>query len=194
MWGSTMWGRSGQRSSRSTSDRRRGRRPSGRLDDLTHEIALLLEEGLEHGDCFVILDVEGRERCDNRFVQLAFDGGDVCAEASAMVCLPWECDGRHALTAAQQTRLRALGWLPPAGDPDAGLPNWHREFPSMRADLVPLVAELLARTLVEVMEVRELAELGVTVTRFEEPAPPARSCAWSPRLGRSFCSDSCRSR
>lgn len=181
MWGTPEWCSDNLRL-----DRRRARRPLRRLEDLTHEIAVLVEAGREHGECFVIVDVERPEPCANRFVQVAFDGTDVYAEASAMVCLPWECDGRHALTEGQQACLRALGWLPPAGDPDGGRPNWHRNFASMRSDLVPLVADLLTRTLIDVMEVRDPRELTLTVDQFQFDEAD-RSCTWSPRLGRTFC-------
>lgn len=193
-WGSTMWGTgtAGRSSGFDDGDCEgsgRASSPAGAtIDGLTRELAGFVEAGFEHGECFVVVDVERPEPCSNRFVQIAFDGTDVYAEASAMVCLPWECDGRHALTEAQQARLRALGWLPPAGDPDAGRPNWHRSFASMRNDLVPLVADLLARTLIEVMEVRDLQELALTVDQFQQIDEPDPSCTWSPRFGHRFCS------
>lgn len=157
------------------------------LGGLTRELARFIEMGLEHGDCYMIFEIERPEPCANRFVQVAFDGAGLHAEASAMVCLPWECDGRHDLSPSQITRLRALGWSPPAGDPDADTPNWHRSFGSMRHDLVPLVAELLTRTLVEVMEFddTEGAELTVTIDRF---APPEECTPrWPRRRRRLFC-------
>jgi hypothetical protein len=139
------------------------------------ELRELIDGCLLHGGCFFIIDANHA----HRYVQGLLDhDGRFTIEASSNASLGAPCLAGHPLTDNDHARLRRLGWFPPG----PGRPNWYRtidwewHYPS------PLVAEILARTLLDVHHAT-FAELTLTVAHAVDPParrPPADTTASAP--------------
>ena len=143
--------------------------PAGRsivaptLTDLIHELAAVIDECIEHGNCFFIVEAPDQ----HRYVQgLIRNGGTLWLESVSDESLNHCCE-EHCLTVEQIRTLVHLGWRTPAED----APNWHRELDASRAP-ARLAAELLARTLSGAHGVPPAARLGVSTG--EALGPPCR--------------------
>ena len=143
--------------------------PAGRsivaptLTTLIHEVACLIDECVEHGNCFFIIEAPDQ----HRYVQgLIRDDGTLWLESVSDESLNHCCEV-HCLTAEQIRTLVHLAWRAPTED----APNWYRELDTTRAP-ARLAAELLARTLSSVHGVPPGARLGVLTG--EALGPPCR--------------------
>jgi hypothetical protein len=134
------------------------------LTGLIHEIAGLIDECVEHGNCFFVIEAPEQ----HRYVQgLVRDHGALWLESWSDASLNHCCE-EHSLTAQQTRMLVHLAWRAP--DDDA--PNWYRELDTTRAP-ARLGAELLARTLTDVHEIAPGARLDVVTG--EALGPPRRA-------------------
>ena len=144
--------------------------PAGRsivaptLTALIHEVACLIDECVEHGNCFFIIEAPDQ----HRYVQgLIRDDGTLWLESVSDESLNHCCEV-HCLTAEQIRTLVHLAWRAPAED----APNWYRELDTTRAP-ARLAAELLARTLSSAHGVPSGARLSVLTG--EALGPPCRA-------------------
>lgn len=133
------------------------------LTGLIQEVATLVDECVEHGNCFFIIEAPDQ----HRYVQgLIRDDGSLWLESVSDASLNHCCE-EHCLTAEQIRALVHLAWCAPTED----APNWNRELDTTRAP-ARLAAELLARTLSSAHGVLPGARLGVLTG--EAVGPPCR--------------------
>lgn len=134
------------------------------LTALIHEVATLVDECVEHGNCFFVIEAPDQ----HRYVQgLILDDGTLWLESVSDASLNHCCE-EHCLTNEQIRTLAHLAWHAPTDD----APNWYRELDTTRAP-ARLAAELLARTLHDAHGVPPGARLGVLTG--EALGPPCRA-------------------
>ena len=153
-----------------------GMRTSGRVDPeppaprtlvaptftgLIREVAGLVEECVEHGNCYFVIEAPER----HRYVQGLIRHRDTLWLESVSDGSLANCCEEHCLTAEQRRTLVYLAWRPPEDD----APNWYRELDLTRGP-ARLAAELLVRTLITAHAVQPGTRLGVLTGESLGPA------------------------
>ncbi len=124
------------------------------LTALITEVAYLIEECLQHGGCYFVIEAPEQRR----YVQGLIRAGSPFWLESVSDASLANCCEEHCLTARQEHTLTRLAWCPP----DKQSPNWYRALDTIR-DPTSLAAELLVRTFAEVHQARVDSRLEVTI-------------------------------
>ncbi len=134
------------------------------LTGLIGEVASLVEDCVENGNCFFVIEAPAQ----HRYVQGLIRAGSGLRLESVSNAFLANCCEHHCLGAEQERALLGLAWR----SPDERSPNWYRELDITR-DPAALAAELLVRTLAEVHQTHAGSRLHVAAGK--ALGPPNRA-------------------